>query len=461
MPIIHPTLRLHHYLTKSIQHLIKKWIRGRADQPDFWGFDQMRHLEDIIEWLKRHSSRLDWLQTIHTSMIIEINCREDNVIDDRIRPEADIVHKILSGWNQREVTNTKANVKSSKHLILSAMNESSLPVSLNAKRTRARSYFYFPLNDPELYSPLMAAILSDYIYRSRAVTVSSDQGYFLSSADEVDRAISFLKASIDPNVLAYPPIILVTSTSYEETYLQEWLLYHLTFINVERIILLLSKPYEDRSNEVIKPFLHLNRVSVVNMSSNIGNETCFDTLLKIGSFHFNHSTIYLSVSEFLYMNESYLRNLSEQLSTGLLIPVIDIRHNLRVAMHPGEIVTQDFTYRHAHDRPSFRKLDAFAVYDSNEKGRKISTALQIYRYYTKSAESFLKRWILAHWDYDVLQSLSINQSSSCLFREHLPYLINPTVFVDEVMNTADSHYVDDTLQEKGAKIRAAILRSQK
>ena len=54
----YPKYRLYHYMTKSVEHLVKKWSRGMADYKDQWGRSQKRPLETIIGWLKGFAS--DW-----------------------------------------------------------------------------------------------------------------------------------------------------------------------------------------------------------------------------------------------------------------------------------------------------------------------------------------------------------------------------------------------------------------
>lgn len=47
-----PKYRLYHYMTKSVEHLVKKWSRGMADYQDQWGRSMKRPLDIIIGWLK-------------------------------------------------------------------------------------------------------------------------------------------------------------------------------------------------------------------------------------------------------------------------------------------------------------------------------------------------------------------------------------------------------------------------
>jgi hypothetical protein len=437
--------------------LIKKWIRGRADQPDFWGYDQMRHLDDIVGWINRYSSR------------------EETVMDDRIRVEAEIVHKILSGWNDHEiVVSASSPAKVIKQKMSRQLNESmqSKLSFLSATKIRQRANFYFPSGDPN--SPLMSAILSDFLYRSRSVTISSDSGYFLSSHSEVDRTIGALKGSVGAETSRNRlPIVVVSSTSYEESYLQEWLLYHLIIANVDYIVLLLSKPTDDLSYAMIKPFLHFDRVSVINMTTEeIGNQTCFQVLDKVLTTSQSKSIsdrylIHLSISEFLLPNMTVLDNPPKPGLLQLRVPVIHFGHNMRVAMHPGEIVTQDFTYRTAsalkylshryiYTNP-FPKLE---LDDTANVRKAVDLPMRIFRYH-KSAEHLLKRWVLAHWEHDELVNRNIDTSTSCLFREHRAYFNKPGDFVEAIMNYADSHSVDESLQEVGAKLRAAIVQAQR
>lgn len=49
-PIQYPHFRLYHFLTKSMEHLIKKWIRGVADQHE-GNRSKRRPLSDILEWV--------------------------------------------------------------------------------------------------------------------------------------------------------------------------------------------------------------------------------------------------------------------------------------------------------------------------------------------------------------------------------------------------------------------------
>jgi hypothetical protein len=53
-----PRYRLHHYLTKSVEHLVKKWVRGTADGVDAYGRPAQRPVTEIVEWTKRFAS--DW-----------------------------------------------------------------------------------------------------------------------------------------------------------------------------------------------------------------------------------------------------------------------------------------------------------------------------------------------------------------------------------------------------------------
>ena len=48
----YPKYRLYHYMTKSVEHLVKKWNRGMADYKDQWGRSMKRPLDIIVGWLK-------------------------------------------------------------------------------------------------------------------------------------------------------------------------------------------------------------------------------------------------------------------------------------------------------------------------------------------------------------------------------------------------------------------------
>ena len=39
-------------MTKSVEHLVKKWSRGMADYKDEWGRSMKRPLDIVIGWLK-------------------------------------------------------------------------------------------------------------------------------------------------------------------------------------------------------------------------------------------------------------------------------------------------------------------------------------------------------------------------------------------------------------------------
>lgn len=73
-----PRYRLHHYLTKSIEHLMKKWVRGRATSMDHWGRPTQRPIAEIVEWASRYAQ--DW-----------------NVYDDNMLKNAEIIRNILHG----------------------------------------------------------------------------------------------------------------------------------------------------------------------------------------------------------------------------------------------------------------------------------------------------------------------------------------------------------------------------
>jgi len=47
-------------MTKSVEHLVKKYIRGMADYVDNWGRPERRDLYTIMEWLKEFSVNPNW-----------------------------------------------------------------------------------------------------------------------------------------------------------------------------------------------------------------------------------------------------------------------------------------------------------------------------------------------------------------------------------------------------------------
>lgn len=59
-----PRYRLHHYVTKSVEHLIKKWVRGVADDTDKQSSSgvtsraKQRPISEIVEWTRRFAR--DW-----------------------------------------------------------------------------------------------------------------------------------------------------------------------------------------------------------------------------------------------------------------------------------------------------------------------------------------------------------------------------------------------------------------
>ena len=74
-----PRLRLHHYLTKSIEQLIKKWLRGMADAPvsDFHR-PTRRGASEISSWIEHYAT--NW-----------------RVPDEGALPMARVVRKALMG----------------------------------------------------------------------------------------------------------------------------------------------------------------------------------------------------------------------------------------------------------------------------------------------------------------------------------------------------------------------------
>jgi hypothetical protein len=73
-----PRLRLHHYMTKSVEHLMKKFLRGVADAQDEWGKAPPRELSQIYEWL--HGFTYDWLTEDRSAL-----------------PMAEVVRSVLTG----------------------------------------------------------------------------------------------------------------------------------------------------------------------------------------------------------------------------------------------------------------------------------------------------------------------------------------------------------------------------
>jgi hypothetical protein len=47
-------------MTKSIEHLVKKYVRGMADYADSWGRPARRDLYTIMEWAKEFSTNPNW-----------------------------------------------------------------------------------------------------------------------------------------------------------------------------------------------------------------------------------------------------------------------------------------------------------------------------------------------------------------------------------------------------------------
>jgi hypothetical protein len=80
--LVHPRLRLNHYLTKSVEHLVKKWVRGVADFRDWWGKAAPRELAQVKYWLS--SFVTDWVTE-----------------DLAAQPMAKVVHTALFGSGHR------------------------------------------------------------------------------------------------------------------------------------------------------------------------------------------------------------------------------------------------------------------------------------------------------------------------------------------------------------------------
>lgn len=57
---IQPRLFLGHYMTKSIEHLVKKYIRGKADSKDKFGRPERRDLYTIMEWAREFAINPGW-----------------------------------------------------------------------------------------------------------------------------------------------------------------------------------------------------------------------------------------------------------------------------------------------------------------------------------------------------------------------------------------------------------------
>ena len=82
---IKPRLYLAHYMTKSIEHLVKKYVRGMADYADSWGRPARRDLFTIMEWAKEFSTNPNW--------------RQD---DKHFKEYAPLINYILFGNHTRE-----------------------------------------------------------------------------------------------------------------------------------------------------------------------------------------------------------------------------------------------------------------------------------------------------------------------------------------------------------------------
>jgi hypothetical protein len=64
-----PRFRLHHYLTKSVEHLVKKWVRGMADyHGDKWGRPEQRYATD---WTVRDLSAMPMVTIVRTVLLGE------------------------------------------------------------------------------------------------------------------------------------------------------------------------------------------------------------------------------------------------------------------------------------------------------------------------------------------------------------------------------------------------------
>ena len=57
---IKPRLFLLHFMTKSIEHLVKKYIRGMADYKDRFGRPLRRDIYTIMEWAKEFAVNPAW-----------------------------------------------------------------------------------------------------------------------------------------------------------------------------------------------------------------------------------------------------------------------------------------------------------------------------------------------------------------------------------------------------------------
>ena len=81
----YPKYRLYHYMTKSVEHLVKKWSRGQADHIDEWGRSAKRPLVQIVEWLKGFAT--EWIKN-----------------DETVLPMAKIVNDVLNGPKKSSTT---------------------------------------------------------------------------------------------------------------------------------------------------------------------------------------------------------------------------------------------------------------------------------------------------------------------------------------------------------------------
>lgn len=157
-------------------------------------------------------------------------------------------------------------------------------------------------------SPVILGLMKEYLYRRRNDLIASFYGYYLRDKDKVrhavvsgrrqvdrltgsiassseqrdkssdrshspgritaERHLDAMNAS-DPSIsLGYhdkESVILYTITSYEESNLQEWVLWHLVMSSIDHIVIYLSHSLEDHSFDILQPFIEAGYVSVIDI----------------------------------------------------------------------------------------------------------------------------------------------------------------------------------------------------
>lgn len=375
--VIHPTAKLYHYQHKSIQSLIKKYIRGSADE-------------------EAAGSRGRRVKKPFTEIALMFQGHMKNLVyDDRAVPMGMAVQEVLCGNISYETCLSQSNILTP----ISFPQEDFSRFTENDWEIASREFRH------ESYTVVWLGLCAELLYLKRdqwcSVSLTSD-AVSIKNTTSVSRIISHQRDNCGSVSGSAKQLLVYTIAHYHDEDLQEWLVWHLAESCLPHIIVYVHST-KNITSAILEPFVHAGLVTVTELPTFAYNES-----IPISNIHehaenlagdiFAHRPntalhiMYLAILDFLYVHEN--ASIAELLSSpAVTVSVVDMGHG-------GHFLTSNKTHMMALETSKCPIASdeiipsvLIAAVNSSRSSNISTTSATVYRY-MKSVQSVLERWVV-------------------------------------------------------------------